>query len=405
MSSEYHEEFSFLDVGPGNKPRGNVNIGLFRSVTYPKKMAENFVIADVAFLPFKDDAFAVAFSTFKIEQVNEPFLMLKEMCRVAKRKTIVRYFYRLGNGARAPNQIQRFDEKWFQNAAATLGFESVQFANGTDYPVSGKILKIFPKNIQKIRAWGILRRFERWSRRIRKVPVEMEVWIKKGKRRFDSDEAKFVVVYNIPEVFKNCFSSSTFVSPDKVIAYYNVKNESLPKFYNDTVRKHRAEETWFIFCHQDFIVQEDLRLRLKEKDTKAVYGPIGVRLGMDHFLGEIIQGNNEPLGARLIKDEVVQTLDAQCIIAHASVFRQGLRFDERFRFHFYDADFCMQAYTKGFDVFATQIDCQHKSRTLTGDLTSQEYIASLADFKEKWKLFLPIKTSTTTVDEKSDKKV
>ena len=136
---------------------------------------------------------------------------------------------------------------------------------------------------------------------------------------------------------------------------------------------------------------------MKEKDTEAVYGPIGGRLAEEHFLGKIIQTNNEPIGTPLIKDTVVQTLDAQCLIAHSSVFRQGVWFDERFCFHFYDADLCMQAYTKGFDVLATQINCQHKSRTLKGDLNSPEYLASLPDFKEKWKSFLPIKTSTTIV--------
>ena len=62
------------------------------------------------------------FLRFTIEQVKEPFLMLKEMCRVAKRKAIVRYFYKWGSGAGAPHHIYRFDERWFQNAAATLGF-------------------------------------------------------------------------------------------------------------------------------------------------------------------------------------------------------------------------------------------------------------------------------------------
>ena len=137
------------------------------------------------------------------------------MCRVAKRKAIVRYFYKLGSGARAPNHIHRFDEKWFQNAAATLGFESIQFTNSIDYPISGRLLKIFPKKIQKIRAWGILRHFERWSRRIRKVPVEMEVWIKKSGRRFDSAEMKFVVVYNIPEAFRKYFLQAPLFLPTK----------------------------------------------------------------------------------------------------------------------------------------------------------------------------------------------
>src|SRR5208283_1220207 len=397
MRDEHPVEFNVLDVGSGNQPRGDVNVDLLHGSSSQKKRANNFVIADAEFLPFKDEAFDVAFSAFTIEQVKDPFLLLKEMCRVAKRKTIVRYAYNLGSGARAHNHIQLFDEKWFQNAATTLGFESVQFTNSGDYPMSVKVLKIFPKKIQRIRVWGILRRFERWSRKIRKVQVEMEVWIKKGRGRFDSAEAKFVVVYNISEAFTKYFSSSPFVSPNRVIAYHNVKNEPLPKFYNETVRRHLSEETWFIFCHQDFVLREDLALRLKEKDTEAVYGPIGLRLAVDPFLGQIVQANNKPLGTPLIKDAVVQTLDGQCLIAHASVFRQGLWFDERFPFHFYDADFCMNAYIRSFDVLATQINCQHKSRTLTGDVNSPDYLASLADFKEKGKRFLPIKTSTTTV--------
>ena len=249
MRDEYPVEFNMLEVGSGNEPRGDVNVDLFRGLISAKRRTNNFVVADAAFLPFRDEAFEVAFSAFTIEQVKEPFLMLKEMCRVAKRKAIVRYFYKWGSSARAPNHIYRFDEKWFQNAAATLGFENIQFANSIDYPISGRLQKIFPKKIQKTSLWRVLRHFERWNRRIRRVPLEMEASIKKGIRRFDSAETKFIVVYNIPEVFRQCFSSSPFISPDKVIAYHNVKNEPLPKFYNETVRRHLAEETWFIFCH------------------------------------------------------------------------------------------------------------------------------------------------------------
>ena len=91
MRDEHPVEFNVLDVGSGNQPRGDVNVDLFRGSSSPKKRANNFVDADAEFLPFKDEAFDVAFSAFTIEQVKDPFLMLKEMCRVAKRKTIVRY--------------------------------------------------------------------------------------------------------------------------------------------------------------------------------------------------------------------------------------------------------------------------------------------------------------------------
>lgn len=91
----------------------------------------------------------------------------------------------------------------------------------------------------------------------------------------------------------------------------------------------------------------------------------------------------------------MQTLDEMCLIAHSEVFRQGLSFDERFRFHFYGADLCMQAYILGFDVMAMQLKCQHKSKTIHGDVTSKDYLTALEMFSEKWKRFSPVRTTTT----------
>ena len=111
----------------------------------------------------------------------------------------------------------------------------------------------------------------------------------------------------------------------------------------------------------------------------------------------ILQTDGKPAGYQLEADTPVQTLDEMCLIAHSEVFKQGLSFDERFRFHFYGADFCMQAYVSGFDVLAVQLKCQHKSRFLHGDVISQEYLSSLNLFKGKWKQFLPIRTTTKLV--------
>ena len=397
MTNEGLLEFNMLDIGSGNIPRGNVNIDLCRDGKYSKEI-DNFIMADAMHLPFRNEVFNVVFSAYTIEQVKKPFLMLKEMCRVAQRKVIVRYPHRWSGKAKAPFHINYFDERWFQKAAAFLGFESIQFSNSIDRPISRRIGKIFPKNLQNTHLWRRLLHFERFLQRFFKIPLEGEAWIKKMENHLDSAEIKFVVVYNSPEIFKRCFASSTYVSSQKIIDHLNVDNEPLAKFYNETVQRYLSEETWFIFCHQDFILREDLTMRLKLKDSDSIYGPIGVQLTSSKFLGQIIQTTNEPVGVPLDKDAFVQTLDGQCLIAHASVFRQGLRFDERFRFHFYDADFCMQAYIMGFDVLAMQISCQHKSKTQSGEVDSTEYLTSLADFKEKWNHFLPIKTSTTIVN-------
>jgi len=394
MPNDYPLEFNMLEVGSGKLPRGNVNV-VFSRKQASEKIYDNFIVADSTFLPFINESFNVTFSAFAIEKAANPIFMLQEMCRVAKKRAVFR-FHKSENNSK--HQKPGFTEDWFQKQVSILGFDSVQFANSIDYPVTGKLLRQFPKRIQKIKSWGVLRRFERWLRRIFGVQVEIEVWVKKSSRHLLSDEVRFVVVYNNSEVLKNAFASSPYVSPEKTYAYNNVINEPLPKFYNKTVQEHLNEDVWFVFCHQDFVLLEDLSLRLKDKDTESVYGPIGVRFSVDHFLGQIIQTNNQPIGTPILKDEVVQALDAQCLIAHASVFRQGLWFDEKFAFHFYEADFCMKAYSLGFDVYVTQISCQHKSRTLAGDLKSPEYLASLALFREKWKSFLPVRTATVMVE-------
>jgi len=140
-----------------------------------------------------------------------------------------------------------------------------------------------------------------------------------------------------------------------------------------------------------------MRPHLKAKEVEAIYGPIGIRLAGNNFPGMISQTVDTPTGRQLEEDTPVQTLDEMCLIAHSSVFRQGLLFDERFRFHFYGADFCMQAYTLGFDVLAMPLKCQHRSRTIHGDVNSPEYLLSLDDFREKWKQYLPIKTTTALI--------
>jgi len=359
----------------------------------PQKI-ESFIVADALHLPFKDESFNVVFSGHTIEHVQNPFLMLREMCRVAERKVIVRCPHRKGSAARMPNHLSYFDEEWFKKASDILGFRSNQFITAYDYPISSKLKKVCQNRLQRTLPWRALKRFER-AKLMKKihVPYEIEAWVRKRYRPANTGNVKFVVVYNIPRIFKNCFASSLHVSSENVTAYHNVNNESLPKFYNKTIQEHLQENIWFIFCHQDFILKEDLRSRLKGKDSEAIYGPIGGRVAANSLIGMITQRDGTPVGSQLEEDTPVQTLDEMCLIAHSEVFRQGLSFDERFRFHFYGADFCMQAYTLGLDVLAMQLKCQHESRTIHGDITSPDYLSSLNTFREKWKQFLPIRTT------------
>jgi GT2 family glycosyltransferase len=233
-----------------------------------------------------------------------------------------------------------------------------------------------------------------------RTPYELEVHLRKTPSQTGYKEALFVVVYNNVSTFTNCFASSPFIQLDKVFSFHNLKNEGLPAIFNRVIREHLNDNIWLIFCHQDFIFKEDILLRLKDLDINTIYGPIGVRRGDNRFYGQIVQTANLHIGMPIAKPTLVQTLDEMCIITHSSAFKESLTFDERFKFHFYGADLCMNAYTAGLDVCALQFECQHKSRNLTGDKTSKSYLEALSMFREKWANFLPIETTTALVNRK-----
>ena len=118
------EGFQFLDVGCGNGElaKGDVNIDVFREGKNLQignqlvgehvnpHLIKNFIVADASYLPFKDNAFLVAFSSHAIEHSNNPFKMYSEMCRVASRKVIVRCPHWRGSGAKRPFHLNYLDE-------------------------------------------------------------------------------------------------------------------------------------------------------------------------------------------------------------------------------------------------------------------------------------------------------
>jgi hypothetical protein len=232
------------------------------------------------------------------------------------------------------------------------------------------------------------------------TPYELEVQMRKTPFQTGYEKALFVVVYNELRTFNTCFASSSFVQHEKTISFYNQQNEALPTIFNRVIKENAREDCWFIFCHQDFVLKEDLQVCLRELDTNTIYGPVGVRVGDNTFYGQIIQTDNSRKGSSLDEPTMVHTLDEMCLIAHSLAFKEGLAFDERFKFHFYGADLCMNAYVSGFDVCALQFNCQHKSKTLGGDKTSESYLKALSLFREKWVNFLPIKTTTALIRKK-----
>jgi hypothetical protein len=183
--------------------------------------------------------------------------------------------------------------------------------------------------------------------------------------------------------------------------YDNTKeNIGISKRYNDFLNGSSHDDTWFIFCHQDFGFMEDPYSRIKDLDKNFIYGPIGavrkkgvffrkskIRFEKKVLLGQINQANNDyrfyKNGIYITKPRVVETIDCCCIIVHSSLIKKyNLRFDEHLTFHLYAEDLSLCAlFNHGIKTKAIQIECRHSSL----GIASRDFYDSLEYLKSKYK--------------------
>ncbi|MFI3291140.1 MAG: hypothetical protein R3Y46_04570 [Opitutales bacterium] len=175
----------------------------------------------------------------------------------------------------------------------------------------------------------------------------------------------------------------------------NQENKYISIRYNEFLNNYDyTKPDWFVFCHEDWEVLEDLQARLDKLDKNCLYGAIGVSLKVfwkfarRTFLGEIKHsdkdGNNVlKIGNKIRKPKEVGTFDCQCLIVHSDLINKyKLRFDENLTWDLYVEDFCINA-KENFDISskALQLNCQHYS---IGNLQDR-YFQQLKYLKEKYK--------------------
>ena len=140
------EGFGVLDVGCGNEPKGDVNCDLYvadaqnhRNLGTSNRLAthfiSNFIVCDASHLPFRDAIFKMVVCRQIIEHFQNPFALLKELCRVSYHAVRVETVHRLGENAVLnprnrrwfkQHHVSKFNFKWFHQAAAALGFHVTQ---------------------------------------------------------------------------------------------------------------------------------------------------------------------------------------------------------------------------------------------------------------------------------------
>jgi hypothetical protein len=211
---------------------------------------------------------------------------------------------------------------------------------------------------------------------------------------------EFVTASHDPKVLRDNLDRSPIFQPSApqfLGGYFSaIGFNNVARAYNTFFPK---EETQFVvYVHHDVYLPENFYFNLKssllklEKENWGVLGVAGVK-----FDGKIrsIHGNIQDRGKRWGCPEnlphEVDTLDELLLVTKGDYI-----FDEQFPQDFYGADICMQARERGEKVFAIDAYCEHNSGRAVGGRTPS-FFESEAKFKEKWKKYLPIVTTTSWI--------
>lgn len=212
----------------------------------------------------------------------------------------------------------------------------------------------------------------------------------------------FVSAFTDASLYARCILENPWIKAVDGIGTqgYDNSRENLPisvRFNQFLDHWDEAREAWFIFCHSDWEVLEDVNAKLEGLDKSVIWGPIGAKLlkQPDHWrqihCGTIRERSRDGSVSRTVWNRhsetgtPVDTFDAQCLIVHSSLIRQhGLRFDEQFQFDLYVEDFCVMAEENhGIPSQILRIDCRHNSIVDSMDGRSP-FFNMVHHFNQKW---------------------
>ena len=162
------------------------------------------------------------------------------------------------------------------------------------------------------------------------------------------------------------------------VAFENT--QGLPEIYNAALDQH--QEPLLLFCHDDLALpaislEQLIQRALRRFDIVGLAGntrdqghvawhirPDGLGWDYPYLRGETSSGSpaNPIKNVRGLCDVPVALLDGAFIAINRNrLVEKGIRFDERFSFHFYDLDLCRQARTHGLRLGVIRLDCIHNS--------------------------------------------
>jgi hypothetical protein len=181
----------------------------------------------------------------------------------------------------------------------------------------------------------------------------------------------------------------------------NSFGDSIFKKYNKGISMSEDVDV-FVFMHDDVTIidenfEKKIEIVFKRFLDVAIVGVIGTTVfnatggwwtcdRRTETIGHIIQGHPDGSENHMIEkigfSKDVITVDGCCFMGRAELFKNGtLKFDVSYEgYHFYDADICIQAKHKGYNVAVADILIKHESE---GPM-NKTWFMNKTKFVNKW---------------------
>jgi len=189
------------------------------------------------------------------------------------------------------------------------------------------------------------------------------------------------------------------------IALYAENEAGLPVVYNHAIANASQEDDIFVFCHDDIYILDfywidQLILGLEKFDVVGLAGSKNRIKNQPSWLfqditfkkidgsslsGIVAHGKSLPpkdlsiYGAPLQEVELLDGVFLAC--RRSALIDNSLGFDERFKFHFYDLDFCRSARMMGLKLGTIMLSVMHES---PGDYGTLAWINAYEEYLLKW---------------------
>jgi Flp pilus assembly protein TadD len=177
---------------------------------------------------------------------------------------------------------------------------------------------------------------------------------------------------------------------------YPGNKKSLSSCYNDAIANANNEEEIFVFIHDDLLIVDyfwidKLIWGLERFDIVGLAGNKRRLPRQPSWMftdDQFTRDQSSQLSGTVAFDvygpagQQCKLLDGVMLAARKSTFeKSGIRFDERFDFHFYDLDLCRQAEERGLTLGTVPLGAVHQSE---GNYTSPGWKGAYDAYLSKW---------------------